>query len=616
MRGSNPSLHLFKKNCLLDPIGAGFIFSKSSSELPLMQKIFTAALLSALITSGAETNIPTITVTASAETPESAAIHEVLRTIPGVVLNSQGGSQNDLSVRGSSFSGAGLSLGGLTLRNPQTEHFHAELPLPAGMLSRPDVRTGLSNQGGHLVGTVGFDLLPMSGKRQLETGFGSDHRDWQSLLLQQMLSETIGIGVFAGRESANGVDSPDNDLTREYVGAHLQHRTDDTQVDFIVAHQEKEFGARGYYGVPDNLSANEETEENFVFLSATRGDLNTDYLRGGISWHEFHDDYWIPFWAYEAHHRSRISSAFFDGRTLEVNGFALGWHTDIEEERIASSDLGNHHRTRGGISILPQWRGDRLKITIGARGEFFTDESPTFLPQLGIEYLLSDNLTAFASYTETVRLPSYTELYKLSPVNTGNPALKPQTTEQTEIGLKGIPSESMDWEVSVFHRRSKNTVDWMKVTSGALLWDATDIGTLDVYGLEAQLGWYPAQNIEMQFAYTWIYKDREASDFGGYASRYALDYPEHLAQVSLLWRPFQTLELGTVQTLRYQTDNAVRTGNDFGADSSFVVRYTPSKADYATVSLLLNNAWDDDFQTLPGQRQPERFAGISLTLNF
>lgn len=591
-----------------------------------MKNIFITTLLISLTVSAVETNIPTITVTASAQTAENSAIHEVLRAEPGVVLSSQGGSQNDLSVRGSSFSGAGLSLGGLTLRNPQTEHFNAELPLPAAMLSRPDVRTGINNQGGHLVGTVNFDLLPIIGKKQLEAGFGSDHRDWQSLLVQHMLTDTLGIGVFAGRESANGVDYSDNDYDREYVGGHLQFRKDDTQVDLLISHQKKEFGARGYYGVSDTLEAIEKTEDTLIFLSATRGDLNADYLRGGLSWHEFNDDYTLPTYIlpsgfpYRNIHRSRTSSAFFDGRTLEVNGFALGWRADVDEERIASASLGYFHRTRGGISLLPQWRGDRLKITAGARGEFFTDESSEFLPQLGAEYILSDNLTVFAAYTESVRLPSYTELNYNSPGSLGNTGLGPQTTEQTEIGLKGIPSESADWKVTAFHRRTKNTIDWVMPAGGR--WTATDIGALDVYGLEAQLGWYPAQNLEMQFAYTWIYKDREASDIDvtlgnkGYASRYALDYPEHLAQLSLLWRPFQSLEIGTVQTLRYQTDNEVRTGNDFGADSSFVVRYTPPKMDYATLSFLLNNAWNDDFQALPGQQPPERFAGLSLTLEW
>jgi len=563
----------------------------------------------------ATNEIPSIVVTAAAQTAGNAAIHETLRAEPGVVLNSQGGSQSDLSVRGSSFSGAGLSLGGVTLRNPQTEHFNAELPVPAAMLSRPAVLTGMDNQGGHLVGTVNFDLLPMSGKKQLEAGFGSDQRDWQSALVQQMLTETLGIGVFAGRESADGVDYDDNDYDREYAGGHMQFHNDDTKIDLLVAHQEKEFGARGYYGVDDSRYAKEETEETTVYLSAVKGDLNAAYLRSGILWREFYDDYYIPSWNYANHHRSRNSSAFFEGRTLEINNWSLGWRTDAEEERIASSSMGDHHRTRGGISLLPQWSGDRLKLTFGVRSEFFTGESPEYLPQAGAEYMLTDLLTAFVSYTETVRLPSYTELYYLSPASSGNSELKPQKEQQTEFGFKGIPSEFMDWKISAFYRRSKDTVDWMKAGPAAS-WDATDVGSLDIYGTEMQLGWYPEQNIEIQLAYTWIYKDRKASDFDQYASRYALDYPEHLGQVSLLWRPVTSVEIGTVQALRRQTDNAVRTGSDFGAESSFVVRFTPPQAPCTTISLLLNNAWDDDFQTFPGQRPAERFAGISLTLNW
>lgn len=572
------------------------------------------------------TNIPTITVTAAAQTADNAAIHEVLRAEPGVVLNSQGGSQNDLSIRGSAFSGAGLTLGGLPLRNPQTEHFNAELPLPAVMLSRPKVLTSLDNQGGHLTGSIGFDLLPIIGKKQVEAGFGSDHRDWQSALVQQMLTDNLGLGVFAGRESAEGVDYPDNDYDREYAGGHMQYREDDVQVDTLVAHQKKEFGARGYYGVNPAMPADEKTEDTLVYLAARKGDLNNDYLRAGFSWHEFNDDYALPTYIvntntgafYRNLHRSRVTAAFFDGRTLEVNGFALGWRADADEERIASKGtqgLGFHHRTHGGLSLLPQWRGDRLKLTAGLRSEFFSEEKPYYLPQLGAEYQLSDTLTTFASYTETVRLPSYTELYYYSPASSGNANLVPQTEQQVELGFKGVPSEFVDWKIASFYRTSGNTIDWIK-TNSASRWLAKDLGDVETYGLEAQFGWYPAQNIEMQFAYTWIYKDKEPEDYDWYASRYALDYPEHLAQMSLLWRPFQALEIGTVQALRVQTDNPVRTGSNFGTDSSFVVRFTPPKADYATISLLMNNAWDDDFQTFPGQKPPERYAGVSLTLTW
>ena len=225
------------------------------------------------------TNIPSIVVTAASQTSGSAEIREVLRTEPGAMLDSQGCP-------------AGLSLGGLTLRNPQTEYFNTELPVPAVMLSRPKVLSGLDNQGGHLTGTVGFDLLPIiagrlqeqssdAGKKQVEAGVGSDHRDWQSVLVQQMLTGHLGVGVFAGRESAEGVDYKDNDYDRETVGGHVQYREDDTQVDALVAHQKKEFGARGYYGADDSQAAKEKTEDTLVYLAARKGDLNSDYLRGG-----------------------------------------------------------------------------------------------------------------------------------------------------------------------------------------------------------------------------------------------------------------------------------------------------------------------------------------------
>jgi len=168
-----------------------------------------------------------------------------------------------------------------------------------------------------------------------------------------------------------------------------------------------------------------------------------------------------------------------------------------------------------------------------------------------------------------------------------------------------------------WHRDKRNGGGLMvhKATSPTSCFYA-NLGTLSTFGAEAQLGWYPAQNLEIQLLYTWLHKDKKAEDFGAYASRYALDYPEHLAQVSLLWRPVNAVEIGTVQTLRLQTDNAARTSSDFGADSSFVVRFTPPKADYATLSLLINDAWNDDFQAFPGQRPPERYVGASLTLTW
>ena len=70
----------------------------------------------------------------------ATSVEGAFGSLRGLRLVAQGsGGQNDLSIQGSSFSGAGLCVEGLALRNAQTEHFHGELPvLPEvfGMQSR------------------------------------------------------------------------------------------------------------------------------------------------------------------------------------------------------------------------------------------------------------------------------------------------------------------------------------------------------------------------------------------------------------------------------------------------------------------------------------------------
>jgi len=467
---------------------------------------------------------------------------------------------------------------------------------------------------GALANAFLFDLPPLTGKKQIEAGLGTDHRDWQSVLLEQMLTDSFGIGLFGARETAEGADYDDNDFDRETAGAHLQYHTFDTQLDFMVLHQKKKFGARSYYGENPALPANEETEDTLLFLNARRGDLSADYLRGGLSWHEFHDDYALPTVPYRNRYRSRISRAFFDGRTLEINQWAFAWEAELEEEQI-TGDLGNRRRTQGGLSLLPEWCGDRLKIMAGLRAEFFTDEPPAYLPQAGIDWRVGENHTVYASYAESIRLPSYTELHYDSPGSLGNAGLKAQKTQQSEVGVKGLPTESFDWRIALFHRRSHDTIDWQQAAPGAR-WTAASLGTVNTFGAKAEAGWYPAQNVDVQLAYTWFHKDKEADDFGAYASRYALDYPEHLARASVLWRPVGFAEIGTVQTLRWQTDNRVRENGGFGILGSLALRVTPPCADFLTCSLVVNNLWDDDFQAFPGQRPADRSISVVFSTEF
>jgi len=177
-------------------------------------------------------------ITVEAEVLKSAAIigqdssaAVTLGATPGVIVNSQGvgGGQADLSIRGSSFSGAGISLAGLALPSPETEHFNSELPLDVAMLSSPEVLTGFEQMlltEGHLIGTASFDILPVVTGHRLTLGISEDNGYWINLLVQQSMAVTngafAGAGAFGSHTEINEVDNQHNDLTSSRGGGQLQ----------------------------------------------------------------------------------------------------------------------------------------------------------------------------------------------------------------------------------------------------------------------------------------------------------------------------------------------------------------------------------------------------------
>ncbi|OYU98672.1 MAG: TonB-dependent receptor, partial [Verrucomicrobiales bacterium VVV1] len=69
-----------------------------------------------------------------------------LRYEPQVDLQTRslGEAQADLTIRGGTFETVGFRLGGISLGDPQTGHYLAEIPVATEMLTQPRVGTGAS----------------------------------------------------------------------------------------------------------------------------------------------------------------------------------------------------------------------------------------------------------------------------------------------------------------------------------------------------------------------------------------------------------------------------------------------------------------------------------------
>ena len=554
---------------------------------------------------------------------DSVAAH--LQHTPGVRVISQGipGGQSDLSIRGSTFQGAGLSLGGLALRNPQTEHFHSEISFPAWWLSAPVIRTGVGQIAygeGHLAGTVALYPLRVQDRRVLSAGVdqeggfqvqgGFQHTE------ETLHRNTFGMGAFGGYADLPNVDNLGNDMESIRAGGQLQYHSHFGQADVWFGFQEKTFGTTGYYGVNPDFRSEEKTEDLHAIALWRTFDPERPFDLG-LSIREFKDDYRLdlPTGEFRNQHTSDIRMLQSGYRHPFAHDFGVTVRGAVEQEEISSSNLGNFDRYRVSGTLLPDaLLTEGVRVYAGIRAEVFEDFDDEILPLARIEFTVSPTLFVYAEYNESVRQPSFTELNYESPGSLGNSGLSTETRENFEIGANWQPNQETFASAALFHNTSKNTVDWIRSSPESTRFEAENIGKVDTLGLELLVRQTVLPNLDVTGNLVLLDKD---GDNEPHASRYALDYAEQLLTVQLDWRATDLLRVEATQSWLNQSKNELREGSDSQWLTSVAVHFRPENMENVEFSLTGSNLFDDDFQVFAGQNTyAERRFSASVSVDW
>ncbi len=601
-----------------------------------MKKIFSIKLsilaLTGTIVKGqdspppAATRLPELTVTADgpAEVRESDAgtVAELIDDLPLIVVNPQGaGAQTDLQIRGASFSESGLSVGPLALRNPQTEHFNANLPLSTLIFESAEVLTGLDsslNGESHLAGTVRLDLAPVTSHGMFKLGAAENGEFSTSAFIEEPLgywgATAIGASVFAAwSDLSRGLDYPDNTLKSDAIGTRLQFLNTWSQTDIVFGRETREFGARGFYGVTPTLAAFERTRDSLAMavgqaLSETLGDI-----RYGVTWREFEDEYALPEIDYLNEHRSTTVSAALAGITpiSKTDRLDLNWNVSVESEKLVSDNLGDQARRSAGITLVPQLGlGNEITLSMGGETRFFSHESPWIGTLGGIKWTAAQGVEFYIDYVESVRQPSYTELNYESPASLGNSGLDHELSREWTGGVRWRNTEkTLTAQLAVFQRDTSETIDWIK-NDVEDAWQAENIGDVRTTGVELTGGWIPHPKLQLELAYTWLEKETETEAAIG---RYILDHPRHELAFALDWQIIDWIELRTDTTFRHQTDSDMRTSDRTGVMLDAELEFSPGCLRGGYLTVFCDNALDDDFEPIAGQRPTPRRFGLSYT---
>ncbi len=507
-------------------------------------------------------------------------------------------SQADLSIRGSAFSGAGLVLGGIPLRHPQTEHFHADLAVPAAFLTPPRVAAGTEQAltgAGHLAGSVLLDWRPVRSGGELALGLGEGGGLEASVrAARARAGRPGGVGAFGRLASIPGIDYADNDLDVRSGGLHLQAGTGAWRADAAVLLATRTFGARGYYGVNPAWPAEEQVDDLLVLGTAVRA-AAASTRRVAAAWRTTHDAYrlWIdPAAPYVNRHRAETTTGTADGMETLGRAWQLGWLVQAGTEQIRGNRLGNHDRGRAAAQLVPARTWGAWTVAAGARQEVFSDAGGVLLPVVRADRRVGAGQTVFAGYSESARRPSYTELNYESPGSLGNSGLDTERAAEAELGWRWGAAARPRGRAALFRRVSRHTVDWVKPAPASPRWEAADLGRVETWGLELEACLAHTRRWRVDAGYRWLEKE---ADPALYAARYVLDYPRHRAGWQLDWRPLDDWRLSWEQAFLWLTGTPAREEAGQAAWLSRVgLHWLPAAREGLHVSLVLENAWDED----------------------
>ena len=584
-------------------------------------------MISAAAAQNAPVDLPPVTVYSSAvanQLPVGTFAMPVsaLRFEPRVDLQARNlaEGQADVTIRGGIFENTGFGVGAVSLTDPQTGHYYAELPIASAMLNAPVIVTGAEHALKTMASTVGavsYGWRPVANRGSADFGVGNDGL-WSAELYEgRLFPAPVSAKTQTGVDLAWAHSEGDGTLALgdhrfDRVNGRVQLKSERAQTDIFAGYQAKFFGWPNLY-TPFN-SAESENLQTLLLAANHRIDFGPgEYAEGGVYSRRNKDDY--------AFNRfSPLTAVHPFQHTTWVRGAALGarkvlgevgaqFRAEISADDLKSTSLlfGRYHTrtlTKLAAAFDHSWAAAGGGATVVEAGATYDDSnrgagfvSPVL--ELAREWPANEGLKrVYASYAGSSQLPSYTALNSSATggLFRGNPNLGREKSRNAEVGLAAVFA---GWtaQTAVFFRQDDNLVDWTfrrGVTARSA--NAVDVATT---GLEVVLrrSW---AKLDLVLGYTTLLKDANYRSAAVDASFYALNYARHRLTAAIVYRFAAEWELRFDNAARVQADNLLRQiGGDETLLSSAGLFFRPRAWRGVTLSLRSDNLWNSNFQEVP-----------------
>lgn len=572
------------------------------------------------------------------------SVNDLLKQVAGVDVRQRGafGIQTDISVNGGTEDQLTVLLNGINISNPHTGHLTFDLPVNIDDIERIEVIEGGASR---VYGCQAF-----SGAINIVTRTDNDNHLQAHAYGGSYGTAGANAGLtlttsdFNNRLSGGYVRSDGGTYNDDFNKANAYWRgrysSDHIQATIQAGLSTMNYGANTFYGTGSD-SQYEENRRYLVSASAEyKGQVNIPVQ---LYWNRSLDHYvWMRAnpEAYQNFHQTNVYGANAGANTTWALGkTAIG--IELRRENILSTRLGKelpegeqhkvpgHNayykykdgRTNLGLYLEHNILIDNATISLGllANDNTAVTGGMRLYPGIDISWRLGQ-MKLFASFNQSLRTPTYTDLYYNGPGLEGNRQLKPEKSTDWHVGAT-FTAEGFNTQVKAFYRKGTDMIDWVKKTGETVYTtansDIDNIGAemLTSVDLARLLPSTPLRQLTLGYCYNFKHRvntEQQAS----YASR--LTFLRHKLTATLQHNIFSHLDAQWNLTLKNrhgEFDNA-KTGQTqkYGTFATLDLKLTWTRPHYS-LYLQANNLTDYAYYDFANIQQPGLWFMGGLKLN-
>lgn len=496
------------------------------------------------------------------------SIQDLLSYAASVDIQTRGshGVQADVSIRGGSFDQSAILLNGINISNPQTGHYSFDIPINISDIERIEIL--------HSPSAIVYGASAFSGGINIITKKNIDN---------ELSAKVEGgsYGLFAGEiGGAYRIKNVDNRLSMGYKQSDGYIENSDyrifnllygsrvnlkeNKIDIQLGYNKKNYGANTFYSAAypnqfDNTSS---------VLTSVKGEFGSKLkFLPSFYWNRHYDKFeLIKNSGQSNNHRSDVLGSNLNMQyhsKLGLTNFGL----ELRNESILSNVLGlmmsspigdyTKKDSRLNLSYMLQhnikYKG--FTMAMGVLGFENTSFKQAFklYPSLSVDYKINNNINVFSSYSQSSRLPTFTDLYYTTKTHIGNTDLKQEESESVELGSKYRNRYFLSY-ISGFWLGGKNMIDWVKKNPDDK-WESKNITQISKFGLEVGVKFFLNEMIDVLQYPTTLKIDYSRMNQevikNEYISNYALNYLRDKLTAQL-YLPLYRDKLSATISFRYQ----------------------------------------------------------------